>query len=440
MRQFSQKTLALAVLTVLLPLSLRAQRTDSLVATYMNESRWFELSDLYAKDSARISPFLEDFSRAMLSHMFNRPRQAIADLRSLLRNHQQDMGFGNIVSMIGMIADDYYKLNRPDSAAATLDAFISQVEGRVDASVWQSLASKRDIMKALAPYLIYQMDGERQFVLPFRNDTSSGTTHLLKIRGAVDGKQASFCFDTGASYNVISSSLADSWGLKPIAGGLAVKGSTRGMGNVVLIRELTLGDMTLRNVPFLILDFKQGNEKAGPLMTDLPIIIGQDLIGRFASYVIDMDRHKITFHTETLNTPSQPTICLPGTLRLRAQKGQRIIDLKLDTGADSTCLATAYYKAFNDEVMREGRWRLAGGAGYGGIRYHSVFNLPKVSLTLGATPVTLKGVNVIAMSDKDNVFEEGYGYLGLDFLNSWSRVEVDQQNMTIRFEPKNNKQ
>ena len=121
-------------LTVLLlnAAPLTAQNADSLAGTYLNESRWFELADLYAADSQRISPLLRDFSKAMLDQMFNRPRQAISSIRTLLRRHQTQMGGGNVASMMFLMATDYSKLNRQDSAAWLLETFLDQTKDSPD--------------------------------------------------------------------------------------------------------------------------------------------------------------------------------------------------------------------------------------------------------------------------------------------------------------------
>lgn len=71
---------------------------------------------------------LRDFSKAMLDQMMNRPRQAIGSIRTLLRRHQAQLGGGNVASMIFLMASDYSKLNRPDSAAFLLESFLDQTK------------------------------------------------------------------------------------------------------------------------------------------------------------------------------------------------------------------------------------------------------------------------------------------------------------------------
>jgi predicted aspartyl protease len=424
----------------MLPFHASAQSADSLAGAYMNGSRWFKLYDLYEVDSAKISPFLRDFSRVMLSQFFNQPRRAISDINRLLRQHQEEMGFGNVVSMVCLMAEDYYKLNQTDSAATTLQSFIKQVDGKVDSAAWAYPQRLYNIFSALAPYKLYETDPKASYVLPFYWDqVGDDGQYLMKMKGSFNGQPETFCFDTGASYNVISQELAEQLQLKPIAHGLPVEGTARGEGDIVVAESIKIGNMTLRHVPFVTLDMAKGNELAGKTMSDLGVIIGVKLMNRFAKYSIDMEKHTVTFFRDTQKTNETPNLCMPSVLSVRANKGGKTLDLKLDLGKTRTELGNNYYKEFNSEVMREGKWSVEGGAGYGGVRYHSVFKLPKLSLSIDSNEFTLEDVSVIAMSDKENIFGKGYGTLGNDFLRKWQKVEIDNVNMTIHLQPKKEK-
>ena len=107
--------------------------------------------------------------------------------------------------------------------------------------------------------------------------------------------------------------------------------------------------------------------------------------------------------------------------------------MALDTGAATSSLDNAYYKAFAADVAREGKWELAATMGVGGISYNSVFRMPAVALSIGDTPFTLHRVAVTALSPH-NRLTQGYGRLGIDFMRQWSSVTIDNVNMTIRLQ------
>ncbi len=411
--------------------SITAQNADSLAGTYLNESRWFELADLYAADSQRISPLLRDFSKAMLDQMFNRPRQAIGSIRTLLRRHQTQMGGGNVASMMFLMANDYSKLNRQDSAAWLLETFLDQTKDSPDFPLRDQARRSLDVYRALSAYRLFETDGRRSYNLPLTLERIDSTGTLFMVPCSFNGNSAQACFDTGATYNVISTQLAKKWGLRAVAHGVQVEGTARGEGDVVVADSIRMGNLTMRNVPFVVLDLEAGNELAQSLMGQLSLIIGQTFLTRFARYAFDLEQRAVFLYADTVETHGKPTLCLPNTLHARVEKDGRVMDFVLDSGSTTSSLATDYYRDFQNEVLARGKWDIRGTAGYGGVSYNSVFVMPEVRLSIGSAPFALNEVEVVAMSNRTNAFTRGYGRLGNDFLRRWGRVEIDNVNMLI---------
>ena len=411
--------------------SITAQNADSLAGTYLNESRWFELADLYAADSQRISPLLRDFSKAMLDQMFNRPRQAIGSIRALLRRHQTQMGGGNVASMMFLMANDYSKLNRQDSAAWLLETFLDQTKDSPDFPLRDQARRSLDVYRALSAYRLFETDGRRSYDLPLTLERIDSTGTLFMVPCAFNGKVSKACFDTGATYNVISTQLAKKWGLRAVAHGVQVEGTARGEGDVVVADSIRMGNLTMRNVPFVVLDLEANNAHAQSLMGSLELIIGQPFLTRFARYAFDLEQRAVCLYTDTVEANEKPTLSLPNSLHARVSKNGRVMDFVLDSGSTTSSLGTDYYRDYQREVLARGKWDIRGAAGYGGVSYNSVFIMPEVRLSIGSTPFALNEVEVVAMSNRTNAFTRGYGRLGNDFLRRWGRVEIDNVNMLI---------
>lgn len=411
--------------------SITAQNADSLAGTYLNESRWFELADLYAADSQRISPLLRDFSKAMLDQMFNRPRQAIGSIRALLRRHQTQMGGGNVASMMFLMANDYSKLNRQDSAAWLLETFLDQTKDSPDFPLRDQTRRSLDVYRALSAYRLFETDGRRSYDLPLTLERIDSTGTLFMVPCAFNGKVSKACFDTGATYNVISTQLAKKWGLRAVAHGVQVEGTARGEGDVVVADSIRMGNLTMRNVPFVVLDLEANNAHAQSLMGSLELIIGQPFLTRFARYAFDLEQRAVCLYTDTVEANEKPTLSLPNSLHARVSKNGRVMDFVLDSGSTTSSLGTDYYRDYQREVLARGKWDIRGAAGYGGVSYNSVFIMPEVRLSIGSTPFALNEVEVVAMSNRTNAFTRGYGRLGNDFLRRWGRVEIDNVNMLI---------
>ena len=396
-----------------------------------NGSRWFELADLYAADSQRISPLLRDFSKAMLDQMFNRPRQAISSIRTLLRRHQTQLGGGNVASMMFLMATDYSKLNRQDSAAWLLETFLDQTKDSPQFPLRDQARRSLDVYRALSAYRLFGTDGQQHYELPLRLDRTDSVGMLFMVPCSFNGKASKACFDTGASYNVISTQLARKWGLRPVAHGVQVEGTARGEGDVVVADSISMGNLTMRNVPFVVLDLQANNTHAQSLMGSLELIIGQPFLTRFARYVIDLERRAVFLYTDTVETHEKPTLCLPNSLHAKVSRNGRVMDFAMDSGSTTSSLGTDYYRDFQSEVLARGKWDIHGSAGYGGVSYNSVFVMPEVSLSIGSMPFALKKVEVVAMSSHEGALTRGYGRLGNDFMQRWARVEIDNVNMVI---------
>lgn len=413
-----------------------AGNTDSLAGACLNGSRWFELADLYAADSQRISPMLRDFSKAMLDQMMNRPRQAIGSIRTLLRRHQAQLGGGNVASMIFLMASDYSKLNRPDSAAFLLESFLDQTKDIPAFPLRDQTRRSLNIYRTLSGYRLFETDGQRSYNLPLTLERIDSTGTLFMVPCSFNGKASKACFDTGASYNVVSASLARKWGLRAVAHGVQVEGTSRGEGDVVVADSISMGSLTMRNVPFVVLDLEANNAHAQSLMGSLELIIGQPFLTRFARYAFDLEQRAVCLYTDTVEANEKPTLSLPNSLHARVSKNGRVMDFVLDSGSTTSSLGTDYYRDYQREVLARGKWDIHGSAGYGGVSYNSVFIMPEVSLSIGSTPFLLKQVEVVAMGSHEGALTRGYGRLGNDFLQRWARVEIDNVNMVIRLTEK----
>lgn len=64
----------------------------------VNNSQWFELWEYLQTKNDRVSPFMANFSNAMLAHYFNQSELAVESSQALIKDFSKDLGIGNIVS------------------------------------------------------------------------------------------------------------------------------------------------------------------------------------------------------------------------------------------------------------------------------------------------------------------------------------------------------
>src|SRR3712207_3490906 len=424
---------------LLLSLKMSAQHADSLAADCLNRNDWFLLQEVYQADSSRMSPFMRQFSKAMLSYIFGRPAEANEDIRALLKTYQETLDFGNIYSLVRMRSKSLSAMLDNRQASETLSDFIRQIEGKVDSSVVAPLVEQKRHYDLLSPYRLFlHKNPQKHYEIPFvLRQVADSAQFLLSLEGSLGGKKAEFLLDTGAGYNVASPLAAKKYGLKVLEGSLNVRGMRNVKAGMAIAESLKIGRLEMRNVPFIVLDNVMGNEKARKDMQSSRLIIGQPFLSCFPSYSIDFSGNEVIFNStvDSLSDSLQSNLCINdgGALLVRVSDGKYFYPFALDTGSTASSLGPDYYRNHQAEVSRLGKWDIKGEAGAGGIAYNSVFVMPEVLLRVSNRNVLMKQIPVITMSSTSNIFAQGAGRLGIDFFRMWKRVNINNKRMIITF-------
>lgn len=435
---------AIIAVALLAPTVCRAQNADDADAkagNCINNSQWFALQRIYSADSANLSPFIRQFSKAMLATVFNHPREATEAITTLLRRHQAEMGGGNIVSMVSILGKNYSAMGDNAAAEAVLRKLTAQLDSSSDTAVAGGLRRQQHVYEVLGRYRLYANADTTASLhtVPFTLDRVAGDSAmvLMHVNGTLNGGKCQMTFDTGASYNAISPELARKYKLTITDAQVPVAGTRPGSGRIAIAHRFTLGSLTLRDVPFVILNFNRGNERARHITDAYGCIIGEALLMQFPAYGINFADSTVTLFCTPLGTSRQsPNICiLPSgsTPRAEVEYAGSTFALTLDTGASVSSLGNAFYKGHTADVARTGKWDIAASTGFGGITYDSVFRLPELRLSVSGKPFTLHNVAVSALST-DNLLSAEYGRLGLDFFRFWKKVTVDNRAMRLTME------
>ncbi len=435
-------TLALMLLLSAAPcLAQGSAEADAAAGTSINSGQWFRLYDIYEKDSVSLSPMMRRFSKALLASAFNRHGEAVEAITALVRGHQQEMGMGNVVSMLSLLSRSHSRLGDNAKASAVMEALACQLEGKADSATVAELRRQEHLYGTLSRFAFYQKDtaAAASHTVPFTIDRAGTDSAqvLIHIDSRLNGRRCRMTFDTGATYNVITPGLAAKYRLTPTDATISVMGTRPGEGHVAVAKELRLGELTLRNVPFVILDLDSGNGRIRHTADAYSCILGESLLMQFARYTLDFANGTVTLSSGTTAAPhTRPNLCLTPSGRTpyaEIEYGDNIFPVTLDTGASATILGNAFYRDNTAVIARDGKWDIMGSTGFGGVTYDSVFRLPSLTMRLAGTPFTLRDVPVSVLST-GNALSVGYGRLGLDFFRLWKRVTVDNVAMTITVE------
>ncbi|MCI6618151.1 MAG: retropepsin-like domain-containing protein [Prevotella sp.] len=424
---------------LLVPMPMAAEDADSVAGACINGSEWFRLRDVYEADSGRMSPFIRRLSKTMLDQFFRRPAAANAGILQLLRLHQAEMDGSLVRSMVMLLAQNYSDMDDNQQAAGTMASFIRQIEGHADSAAVAAFRNRESLYRALDGYAVCQNPHPRAaYRAAFRvREVGDSAQNLIYVGGRLNGRRGDFTLDTGAAYNVITPDLAKKHGLRIVGSGMQAHGMRALNGQYAIAERLQLGELELRNVPFVVLDHQQENRHAARAMRHFRLIIGQPLLLRFASWTLDFGQKELTFRTDTMPAAGgKSNLCMTGggVMMVNAESGDHSYALNLDCGATTSWMGPAYYRDHSADVARLGRWAVKAGSGYGGIVYSSEFTMPEIALRIGGRDFTLKQVPVVTLSSEKTTLYDGAGRLGFDFFSMWRRLTVDNAHMVIQME------
>jgi predicted aspartyl protease len=256
-----------------------------------------------------------------------------------------------------------------------------------------------------------------------------GSTFLpLKI----NDRDAEFFFDTGASISVIGASEARELGLvaKPVEGKMGdASGQAVTSLQITLVEDLRIGNLHLRNVPFIVVadtgEPWTGLPQGKHGIIGLPLLLAMHTIrwtpaGKFEfgfpSQARNVDTCNMLFHN------SNPVINV-------LVEGKNL-DFTLDTGAVDTDLNPEFARAL-PSLIKTGTLENRSIEGLGGSTSSPSILLPSVLLEIGGKDVFLKPAHVFTEHGNGTW---AAGNLGMDLLKQANSFVLDFGAMTLQLQ------
>ncbi|MDE6158570.1 MAG: retropepsin-like domain-containing protein [Bacteroidaceae bacterium] len=436
-----KKPVLLLTVTVLI-MSAKAQSVDERIGAAMNASDNFGLYDIYystPKDS--INPFLEVFSRCMIGNRFNRPDLSIEAFDELFKTRSEHLDLNLFLSSSVMYAMDLSRVGRNDEAYSLLSSVLSSAYRAVDSATLVPYANMAAQYKALTKYSPYRIsiDGEKGIV-PFdtvRAGKMESEQYLMQITDAqINGTPVRITFDTGAGVNVITDSLAKAYGLEFLDADVAATGVESSAGRYALARELTLGNVTVKDVPFYVIDVRSHNEKADRYIDVLNLIVGSELMLQLKDVTLDF-RAKEMQIPRNAAAPShvRPNMCFSTGMNLlaAAEINRQPLLIKLDSGdAGYGRLNKDFFEANREYLTLHCQSDTVNQAGVGGVWSVLCYTLPDATLTLGGNSVKVPSVAVQTEQHHGHYMEENN--LGIKSMMLFRKVRFNLVDMVFSTE------
>lgn len=435
------KKLSLIITILLSCFVARAQSVDERIATAMNTSDFFGLHDVYCstpKDS--INPFLEVFSRCLIGNRFNRPDISIPAFDELLKTQSEMLDLNLLLQSSVMYSMDLSRTGKNEEAYNLISAVLSSAYQMVDSLSLKPYADMAAQYKSLTGYSPYQISvtGDRG-IIPF--DTipvgkPDSRQYLMQITDArINGCPAKITFDTGAGVNVITDSLARAYGLVFLDADVAATGVASSAGRYAIAKELVLGNMTVNDVPFYVIDIRSYNEKADKYIDVLEFIVGSELMLQLKDVTLDFSAKEIQVPAvPPVPSDRRPNICFSSENNLVARSsvnGQHQM-MKLDSGdAGFGRLNKDFFEANKEYLTTRCESDTVNMAGVGGVWSVLCYQLPDATLTLGGNSVTVPMFDV-QTEQHGNYMEEDN--LGVKSMMLFRRVRFNLVDMILTTE------
>lgn len=434
------KKLILLIMALLAATFSFAKSVDEKLGAMLNGGRWFELREFLETNTDTINPFLDLYAKAMEAHFFNQHEVAAEHCSNLLNSPHIDLA--NVASVGLLMCSDISMLGDNAAAAKTLEAINDAVNPyyeHLDSTVVKAIKTDIAKYKALAPYKINYVEpfGDKAIV-PFdlvAVGADSTVQEAINVGGRINGHGCAMTFDTGAGVNVISDSLAAAFGLDILNVDLKVGGYGVQRARLAVAKELTVGGLTMRNVPFYVMTMLSGNDEADKYMRHFQIVIGRSVMEAVKYFTIDFVGREIVLRRESDIPPAvRPNLCIStgGVYRLLCHTfdGTPMI-VNPDTGDSSygTLNPNMLPLAGSRQTLKLSpkKIRMAGAGGVLESPYYEVKDMP---LTIGGVAVNVPQMTLLV--NETALSSEFDGRMGLAAFMLFRSVSFDLSRMVMR--------
>jgi Aspartyl protease len=270
-------------------------------------------------------------------------------------------------------------------------------------------------------------------------DAGNGKANLHmedgKLPLLINGKKASYFFDTGANLSTVSESEAARFAMDVQEAKGGVSGDVHGRMvsyRIAVAKSLSLGSIELRNVAFLVSSDEQqpfvDMEPGQRGLIGMPVLLALGSITWTREGTFEADR------SPAAANPRAANIFFDGlNLIIRARFERHALPFVLDTGASASELWPKFAGIARDLIRKSGTRQLGTVIGMGGGQKSEVMSIPKVVLELGGKSVAIEPAQVLETQQRPES-QWFYGNLGIDLLRQAQSVAINFKTMTLTLE------
>ncbi len=418
-----------------------AQTIDEKIGNAMNASDWFALDSIYSAVSAdSINPFLEIYSRCLIGNRLNRPDLSVPAFQELLNTQQ--LGLDILVSSAHMFGMDLSRLGYNAEAASMINSIVAQTNEYLDSASIESLTEAAGRFSALSQYNPYQIEfpQSEDAIIPFTilpvGPKDKDSVHMHLTGCTINGREADITFDTGAGVNILSHQMAEKYQLIPLEGAkITVSGFGKSEGYLAIAPELRLGNIVIKDVPFVVASLSSHNDEADSYIDSFNTIVGSELMLRLKDLTVDFASGRIIVNKDDAPRKGiSPNLCFSSGMNLLTKcviAGTPTLSC-LDSGdAAFGSLSPDFFDAHKEYITSVGVLDTIRTAGVGGVYEQQCYRLPDVDVCIGGNTVKPEYLIVKTVPDRSMDYE---ARIGLRTMMLFSKIHFNMRDFVITTE------
>lgn len=419
--------LFLLVLLIGLSVSGRSQDPDFKVMHTLTAENYFKALDLYNHYQDSLSEKNRLMARTFLYSYFFQPEKAILTADTLFMRYKSSLNntlyivFANLTAENYAYVQDYAKAEAIMSELTNPESYIMSHAARES---YEALQIQYAALKNNPPLQITRPD--HATILPMMGATR---THL-RIPVRINQQTKIMMLDTGAARNVITQKEAEALNARIISEPVLISGyGGRVKGQLAMIDEVVLGDITITNVPFVVIpDNDYITEYADG-------ILGLSLISRLKEIHISAPEGKVVFPVQPAHYPIQNNLFIKkGSMFILSNIATDSLTFFFDSGFNNFFLNQSYYLKERSYIDRVGSKIQLETRGVGGTERSYAYEIPFYDLTVGTGEVSLIHVSVLPMSE-GLAIANNYGSIGLSAINRFKWIQISFETCSINAIP-----
>uniref|UniRef100_A0AB33IZ12 Aspartyl protease family protein n=1 Tax=Prevotella sp. GTC17259 TaxID=3236795 RepID=A0AB33IZ12_9BACT len=436
----------LIILSAICMLSCNAatEPSDDRVNSLIEQEDWFALDAEYASLRPRIKDKTVRLTAdAMLSYLQNKPHKAVAYLDTLLNRQFYHRHREAYYSLSMLRCRMLNKVGRYREATMALGKMTQErkAEGASEQD-WRPLEdfqaqnkwldqlpapslqrTKNDVS---VPFTLQQMQAKNQetWVEKARKDFKG---YLLTVEAYVNGQPLQMAFDTGASKTFLSEATAKRMGLRFLPDTITLNGYQQ--ARRAFVDSLRVGQITYHNL-IVYVGISSLNALIG---TTIDAVLGLDFISAVSETQICFDQRRLIFPAQQTPLPaSGRNLYIQNVPYIKANRGNEQLTFVFDTGDTTGSLYYKYFDRHRSEVLQTAERDSIAQVEYGRVYIREVYMLPRLTFTLGHTPVDIEQVYVdpkphgwVSTAD---------GRMGMDLVHRFRKTTINMSSMFVSIE------